>query len=76
MPFKAPLKAYFDFVGGHGGCLLVKDLTNKGIDAHWQAGVDPHYMRLYTETYSKLGPVAALNFGDVEQIVSVPEVAW
>jgi DNA-binding CsgD family transcriptional regulator len=63
-----------DFVGGHGGCLLAKDATSRDIDTHWQTGVDPHYMRLYTETYSKIGPVAALTFGDVGQIVSVPEV--
>jgi DNA-binding CsgD family transcriptional regulator len=63
-----------DFVGGHGGCLLAKDPTSRDIDAHWQTGVAPHYMRLYTDTYSKLGPVAALSFGDVGQIVSVPDV--
>jgi DNA-binding CsgD family transcriptional regulator/PAS domain-containing protein len=62
------------FVDGHGGCLLAKDSASKDVDAYWQAGVDPHYMRLYTETYSKLGPVAALTHGDVGQIVSVPDV--
>jgi DNA-binding CsgD family transcriptional regulator/PAS domain-containing protein len=62
------------FVGGHGGCLLAKDATSRDIDAHWQTGVEPHYLRLYNETYSKIGPVAALTFGDVGQIVSVPEV--
>jgi DNA-binding CsgD family transcriptional regulator/PAS domain-containing protein len=62
------------FVGGHGGCLLAKDPTSREIDAHWQTGVEPHYMRLYNETYSKIGPVASLTFGDVGQIVSVPEV--
>jgi DNA-binding CsgD family transcriptional regulator len=63
-----------DFVGGHGGCLLAKDPTSREIDTHWQAGVTPHYMQLYTETYSKLGPLAKLSFGDVGQIVSVPDV--
>jgi DNA-binding CsgD family transcriptional regulator len=62
------------FVGGHGGCLLAKDAISQDIDAHWQTGVEPHYLRLYTETYSKIGPLAALSFGDVGQIVSVPEV--
>jgi DNA-binding CsgD family transcriptional regulator/PAS domain-containing protein len=62
------------FVGGHGGCLLAKDPTSREIDAHWQTGVEPHYMRLYNETYSKIGPVASLSFGEVGQIVSVPEV--
>src|SRR5579871_1949054 len=63
-----------DVVGGHGGCLLAKDPASKEIDAHWQTGVAPHYMRLYTETYSKLGPLAALVSGDVGQIVSVQDV--
>ncbi len=62
------------FVGGHGGGLLAKDSASKGVDAQWQTGSEPHYMRLYAETYSKLGPVAALTFGEVGQIVSVPEV--
>jgi DNA-binding CsgD family transcriptional regulator/PAS domain-containing protein len=62
------------FVDGHGGCLLAKDQTSHDVDTYWQAGVDPHYMRLYNETYSKLGPVSALTFGDVGQIVSVPDV--
>ena len=62
------------FVGGHGGCLLAKDATSRDVDAHWQTGVEPHYMRLYTDTYSKLGPVATLTFGEVGQIVSVPDV--
>lgn len=62
------------FVGGHGGCLLAKDPTSRDIEAHWQTGVEPHYLRLYTETYSKIGPAAALTFGDIGQIVSVAEV--
>jgi DNA-binding CsgD family transcriptional regulator/PAS domain-containing protein len=62
------------FVGGHGGCLLAKDPTSRDIEAHWHAGVEPRYLRLYNETYSKMGPVAALSFGEVGQIVSVPEV--
>src|ERR1051325_1300179 len=63
-----------DFVGGHGGCLLAKDSTSRDIDAPWQTGVAPHYMHLYTETYSKLGPLAALTFGDVGQIISVSDI--
>jgi len=63
-----------DFVGGHGGCLLAKDAATRDIAARWQTGVEPHYMRLYTETYSKLGPLAALSCGDVGQIVSVADV--
>ncbi len=62
------------FVGGHGGCLLAKDAASREIATHWQTGVEPHYLRLYHETYSKIGPLAALTFGEVGQVVSVPEV--
>jgi DNA-binding CsgD family transcriptional regulator/PAS domain-containing protein len=62
------------FVGGHGGCLLAKDAASRDIDAHWRTGVEPNYQRLYDETYSKIGPLAALTFGEVGQIVNVPEV--
>ena len=51
-----------------------KDPASRDIDVHWQTGVAPHYMRLYTKTYSRLGPLAALSFGDVGQIISVREI--
>src|SRR5262249_3181056 len=63
-----------DFVGGHGGGLLAKEPGSRDIATRWQAGVAPHYMQLYADTYSKLGPVSALSSGDVGQIVSVPDV--
>jgi DNA-binding CsgD family transcriptional regulator/PAS domain-containing protein len=63
-----------DFVGGHGGCLLAKDAASHAIETQWQTGVAPHDMRRYTETYSELGPLAALTFGNVGQIVSVADV--
>src|SRR5690348_16157257 len=63
-----------DFVGGQSGCLLAKEPTSRDIETHWHVGITPHYMRLYSETYSKLGPVAALTVGDVGQIVSIPDV--
>jgi DNA-binding CsgD family transcriptional regulator/PAS domain-containing protein len=62
------------FVDGHGGGLLVKEATGRGVDVHWHTGVAPHDMRRYDETYCKLGPVAALSYGEIGQIVSVPEV--
>src|SRR5262249_6161800 len=46
----------------------------KQINLHWQAGVDPEYMRLYSSTYSKMGPLATAVVGEVEQIVSIPEL--
>ena len=63
-----------DFVGGHGGCLLAKDPVSHDVDTQWHTGVAPHYMRLYAETYSKLGPLAALTFGDVGQVISVADL--
>src|SRR3981081_3778173 len=63
-----------DFVDGQVGGILAKDATRKYVNAHCYAGLDPHYMKLYTETYSKLGPVALSPFGDVEQVLSVPEL--
>jgi len=63
-----------EFVGGHSGCLVAKDAASREIDTHWHAGVDPHYLRLYNETYSKIGPVAALTSGEVGQVLSVTEI--
>jgi len=63
-----------DFVGGHGGCLLAKDATSHDIETQWQTGVAPHDMRAYTETYAKLGPLAALTSGDVGQVICVADV--
>jgi DNA-binding CsgD family transcriptional regulator/PAS domain-containing protein len=62
------------FAGGQVGGLLVKDVMNKCVAVNCHAGVDPHYMRLYAETYCKFGPVATSLFCEVEQIVSIPEL--
>ena len=63
-----------DFVDGRATGLLAKDSTRQQVEAHWHTGSDPYYLRLYAETYSKLGPVATTPARDVEQIVSVPEL--
>jgi DNA-binding CsgD family transcriptional regulator len=62
------------FVDGQVGGLLAKDPTRKCVHAYFHAGLDPHYLRLYSETYSKLGPVATSLCGEVEQIASVPDL--
>ena len=41
-------------VKGHVSGILVKDPIRKCVEAHCQAGGDPHYMKLYAETYSQL----------------------
>ncbi|MBV8745679.1 MAG: helix-turn-helix transcriptional regulator [Xanthobacteraceae bacterium] len=62
------------FVQGHVSGLLVKDPIRKFVEAHCHAGGDPHYMQLYAETYSQLGPVATSRFSDADQVVSIPEL--
>lgn len=63
-----------DFVDGQVGGLLAKDLVKKSVHAYCHAGLDPHYQRLYADTYSKVGPVATTLLGDVGQIASIPEL--
>ena len=63
-----------EFVDGRVGGLLTKDCHKEYVNAHWHAGGDPHYMRLYAETYSRLGPVATAPSRGVETIVSIPEL--
>ncbi len=63
-----------DFVGGRYVGLLAKDLMNRSVDANYHAGFDPHYMRLYENTYRRLGPIAAAPCIEVEQVVSIPEL--
>jgi hypothetical protein len=62
------------FVGGEAGGILSKDTISKAGSAHYSFGVDPHYVRLYAETYSRCDPVATLPFFDVEQTLSIPEL--
>jgi DNA-binding CsgD family transcriptional regulator len=61
-------------VNGHVSGILVKDPIRKCVEAHCHAGGDPHYMKLYAETYSQLGPVATSRFSDADQVVSIPEL--
>src|SRR5689334_17546442 len=68
------LAAVADFVGGQATGLLAKDTLNKCVAAHWHAGVDPHYLRLYSDTYSSFGPIATALYSDVDQVVSIPEL--
>jgi DNA-binding CsgD family transcriptional regulator len=61
-------------VKGHVSGILVKDPIRKCVEAHRHAGGDPHYMKLYAQTYSQLGPVATSRFSDADQVVSIPEL--
>ena len=62
------------YAGGQAAGLLSKDSISKTGNIHYQSGVDPHFVRLYAETYWKFDPVASLPDCDVEQIVSVPDL--
>ena len=62
------------FAGGQAAGLLSKDSVSKSGNIHYQSGVDPYYVRLYSETYWQFDPVAALPDRDIEQIVSVSDL--
>jgi DNA-binding CsgD family transcriptional regulator/PAS domain-containing protein len=63
-----------EFAGGQAGGLLAKDSIKKCVNAYCHFGVDPHYMRLYADTYWKLDPIATSLFSDVDQVVSISEL--
>ena len=63
-----------DFVNGQVGGLLVKDSVHKCVNARCHSGGDAHYMQLYEQTYSQLGPVATSLFCDVGRVVAIPDL--
>jgi DNA-binding CsgD family transcriptional regulator len=63
-----------EFVGGQAGGILTKDSVSKAGTPYYHYGVDPYYIRIYSETHSKFDPVSTLPSFDVEQIVSLPEL--
>jgi len=63
-----------DFVDGQAGGLLSKDSVSKCGNAHYHVGIDPHYMRLYADTYWKFDPMGTLPFCDVGQIASISDL--
>ena len=61
-----------DFVGGQACGLFSKDSISKFGVTHYYCGADPHYIQLYSETYSKFDPLISLpRFG---QVVSIPDL--
>ena len=62
------------YVDAQAAGLLTKDGVSKSGSVYYQAGVDPHFVRTYTETYWKFDPVASLPDYELEQIVSVPDL--
>jgi len=61
-----------DFVGGQACGLISKDTMRQSGRTHYYCGVDPHYIQLYSETYSRFDPLTTLPpFG---QVVSIPDL--
>jgi len=49
-----------DFIGSQACGLISKDTVSKSGATHYYCGVDPHYIQLYSETYSQYDPLARL----------------
>jgi DNA-binding CsgD family transcriptional regulator len=62
------------FVGGQAGGLLSKNAVSRLGNAHYHYGVDPYYIRIYAETYSRFDPMATLQLFGVGQIVNIPNL--
>jgi DNA-binding CsgD family transcriptional regulator len=62
------------YVGGKAAGLLSKDSISKVGNAHYQFGVDDHYLRLYEETYWRFDPLTPLLFFAVEQVTATSDV--
>jgi DNA-binding NarL/FixJ family response regulator len=69
------LASLAEFTGGQVAGLIIKDSAKRNVSAHFQAGVDDTYMQLYADTYSQLGPIASSPCGDLEQILTIPDLA-
>jgi DNA-binding CsgD family transcriptional regulator/PAS domain-containing protein len=63
-----------EFVGGEGGGIVSKDAVTKASTPHYHFGVDPDYVRIYSQTHSKFDSLSTLPLFDLEQVVSVPEL--
>ena len=61
-----------DFVGSQACGLISKDSRSKFGETHYYCGVDPHYIRLYANSYSRFDPLTILPpFG---QVVGIPDL--
>jgi DNA-binding CsgD family transcriptional regulator/PAS domain-containing protein len=61
-----------EFVDGLGSGIFSKNLISKSGAASYFCGADPHYIQLYSETYSKLGPLT--SFPPLGSIVTMPDL--
>jgi len=57
------------FFGSRACGLISKDPISKSGATHYYCGVDPHYIKLYAETYARYDPLARLpRYGEVRNI--------
>ena len=63
-----------DYVGGQAAGLLWKDSVSKSANIYCQVGIDPYFVRAYSETYWKFDPVIDLPNCEIEQIVSIADL--
>lgn len=68
------LEEISEFVGGQAAGLALKDTASSFVEARYQFGLDPEYMRSYSKTYSKFDPLAAVTLFGVGQVVSLPDL--
>ena len=61
-----------DFVGSQACGLISKDSRSKFGETHYYCGVDPHYIRLYAESYSRFDPLTILPPSG--QVVGIPDL--
>ncbi|HXX09414.1 MAG TPA: helix-turn-helix transcriptional regulator [Pseudolabrys sp.] len=62
------------FVGGQAAGFLSKDAVSNLRNVYYQAGIDPCYVQLYSQTYWKFDPIARLSDCEVEQIVNIADL--
>ena len=61
-----------EFIGAQACGLISKDTGSQSGLTHYYCGVDPHYIQLYAETYSRFDPLTTLP--PLGQVVSIPDL--
>ena len=63
-----------DFVGGRAALLSLDAVSGYG-GVLYHAGIDPHHLRLYTQTYRAFDPAMLSVFGE-GHVASISGIAW
>jgi DNA-binding CsgD family transcriptional regulator len=61
-----------DFVGTRACGIISKDSVSKIGETHYYCGVDPHYIKLYSDGYSRFDPLARLP--PLGHVVGLPDL--